>query len=84
MYESALRSFSLITVQLCEFLVQEYLQKAACKMLTNDDIDSISISPTFYNQLSHTKVYCPAFICLKFVLCLAKAACKMLMKLNAS
>ncbi len=31
--ESALRNFSLITVWLCNFLVQKYWRKAACKML---------------------------------------------------
>jgi len=50
----------------------------------------VSISPTFYEQLLHTKVICKAFMYLQFgfVICWqkeigAKAARKMLVKLTA-
>ena len=49
----------------------------------------MSISPTFYEQLFHTKVLCSAFMCLQFGFVIfwqkdfgAKAAHKMLVKLT--
>jgi hypothetical protein len=49
----------------------------------------VSISPIFYEQLFHTKVFCAAFMCLQFGFVIfwrkdfgAKAARKMLVKLT--
>jgi hypothetical protein len=49
----------------------------------------VSISPTFYEQLFHTKVICAAFMCVKFGFVIfwqkdfgANAAIKMLVKLT--
>jgi len=49
----------------------------------------VSISPTFYEQLFHMKVFCAAFMCLQFGFVIfwrkdfgAKAAHKMLVKLT--
>ncbi len=51
--------------------------------------DQVSISPIFYEQLFHTKVFCAAIMCLQFGFVIfwrkdfgAKAAHKMLLKLT--
>jgi hypothetical protein len=50
-------------------------------------VDQVSISPIFYEQLFHTKVFCAALMCLKFEFVIfwqkdfgTKAAHKMLVK----
>ena len=50
-YKRALHSLSLITIWLCNFLAEEYVEKAACKMLVKSTPTVGSISPILYEQL---------------------------------
>ncbi len=50
LYESALHSFSLVTVWLCDFLVKGYQQKMRVKNV--DEIDPIQFHPHFMRSFS--------------------------------
>ncbi len=45
LYESALQSFSLITIWLCDFLAKGYWQKSALKMLMKLATGEVSLNP---------------------------------------
>ncbi len=59
LYESALQSFSLITVWLCIFLAQKYWHKNSSKDVDEIDFrrEKVSISSSFYALLLQAYVY---------------------------
>jgi hypothetical protein len=79
-----------LAIVVVEFLVIFHQLKNA-EHICDPCCHLVSISPIFYEQLFHAKVFCTAFMCLQFGFIIfwrkdfgAKAAHKMLVKLTPS